>query len=152
VNELAALLSINAVYRQPYSPGFGEEHIIICGHVHDLEKLERFLKELYHPDKGMLGERDVRILVLSPVEPSPEMRRLITSGPFDERVTYLMGSALSIEDLQKARADVASAVVFLCNAIDGGEEGAKLDDAANVLRTLSVTNFNPNVECLVQVS
>ena len=31
------------------------------------------------------------------------------------------------------------------------EKDAKLDDAATVLRTLSATNFNPTLECLVQV-
>ena len=71
--------------------------------------------------------------------------RLLTS-----RITYIIGSSLATEDLIKARADSASAMFFLCNA-ETPEENAKLDDAATVLRTLSVTNFNPHLECFVQV-
>ena len=67
------------------------------------------------------------------------MKALIMSPTFDSRVTYLIGSALSMEDLQKARADVAAAMIFLCNT-DVESSSAKLDDAATVLRTLSVGN------------
>ena len=87
---------------------------------------------------------------MNPVEPSDDLKALLYSSHFDGRITYLIGSSLSTEDLQKARADVASAMFFFCNA-ETHESNAKLDDAATVLRTLSVSNFNPDLECFVQV-
>ncbi|CAE7458963.1 Kcnt2, partial [Symbiodinium microadriaticum] len=53
-------------------------------------------------------------------------------------------------DLQRVRADIASAMFFVCN-IEVQSQEAFFDDAATVLRTLSVSNFNSELECLVQV-
>lgn len=78
------------------------------------------------------------------------MRNLVMSPLFDTKVTYIIGSALSMDDLQKARADIAAAMIFLCNS-DANSIDAKVDDAATVLRTLSVNNYNRDLECLVQV-
>ena len=65
-------------------------------------------------------------------------------------MSYLVGSALSIDDLCKAGAQYASAIFVFCNPVTH-EDNASLDDAANVLRALSVTNFNPGIELFVQI-
>lgn len=78
------------------------------------------------------------------------MIRLMNNGAFETRVSYLIGSALSMEDLKRARADVACAMFFLCNT-EASDSSVLLDDSGTVLRTLSVSNYNPNLECLVQV-
>jgi hypothetical protein len=57
---------------------------------------------------------------------------------------------LSIDDLKKAGAHFASAVFFLSNAALN-EEGATLDDAANILRMLNIMNYNSELECYAQV-
>ena len=57
---------------------------------------------------------------------------------------------LAVGDLERARADIASAMIFLCNT-EVSSSDAKVDDAATILRTLSVSNFNPNLQCIVQV-
>lgn len=90
------------------------------------------------------------LVVLGPVEPSPELADIIKSPLFDGRLFYIVGSALIIQDLVKARADTAAAIMFLSNPVLD-TEGTVLDDAATVLRTMSLINFNPDMECLVQV-
>jgi hypothetical protein len=49
------------------------------------------------------------------------------------------------------RADVASGMFFVCNT-EVASVNASLEDAATVMRALSVSNFNnPDLDCLVQV-
>lgn len=150
VNALTELLAANSQYRQPFNQSSGESHVIICGYIADWRKLEKFLKEFFHPDRNYSAAPDFHALIMSPVEPNDDLKALMYNSHFDGRISYLIGSSLSIEDLQKARADVASAMFFFCNA-ETPEENATLDDAATVLRTLSVSNFNPNLDCFVQV-
>lgn len=152
VNKLTTLLSMNSLFRNPYVPNDNgnDSHVIICGHVSDWRRMERIFREFFHPDRSSAHGMDFHVLILSPMEPSEDLKALLFSSNFDAKTTYIIGSALSMDDLQRARADIAVAVIFLCNTEAGSQE-AKLDDAATVLRTLSVNNFNPNLECLVQV-
>lgn len=150
VNKLTLLLSMSSAFRRNYTPQSHENHVIVCGHVNDGSKLERIFKEFFHPDRHIPSTPDFHLVILSPMEPTEEVRSLLVSPLFDGRVTYIIGSALSMEDLQRVRADIASAMFFVCN-IEVQSQEAFFDDAATVLRTLSVSNFNSNLECLVQV-
>lgn len=151
VNKLTSLLSMTSMYRNPYNPQSADNHAIICGHVSDWRKLEQFFKEFFHPDRSRGNENpEFHMVILSPIEPTEDIRALIYSQAFDSHVSYIIGSVLSPDDMIRARADLATAVFFLCNS-ESNEDNAKLDDAATVLRTLSVHNFNPKIECYVQV-
>ena len=150
VNKLTLLLSMSSNYRRNYTPQSHENHVIVCGHVNDGPKLGRLFKEFFHPDRHISSTPDFHLVILSPLEPAEEVRSLLVSPLFDGRVSYIIGSALSMEDLQRVRADIASAMFFVCN-IEVQSQEAFFDDAATVLRTLSVSNFNTELECLVQV-
>lgn len=150
VNQLSVLLSITSQFRSPYVPRGDDPHVILCGHVSDWRKLEKFFKEFFHPDRANSEAQEYHLIILSPVEPNDNVRALLMEPPFDSKVSYLIGSALSMDDLFKSRADIASAMFFLCNT-EVQEDSAKLDDAATVLRTLSVHNYNPKLQCFVQV-
>jgi hypothetical protein len=150
VNKLTLLLSMSSAFRSTYTPQNHENHVIICGHVTDAAKLERLFKEFFHPGRHFARAPDFHLVVLSPLEPPEEVRTLLVSPLFDSRVTYIIGSALSTEDLQRTRADIASAMFFVCN-VEVQTQEAFFDDAATVLRTLSVNNFNRDLTCLVQV-
>ena len=110
VNQLISLLSMSSIYRLPYVPNSTGHscHIILCGHVSDWRRLERFLREFFHPDRQSSHTPDFHVVVLSPMEPSDDIKALLLSPLFDARTSYLIGTALSFEDLQKARADIAS--------------------------------------------
>jgi hypothetical protein len=152
VNKLTTLLSFSSMFRNPYNPSSHamESHVIICGHVADWRRMERVFREFFHPARFSSSAGEFHVVLLSPVEPSEDLKALLLSPTFDSKVSYIIGSALSMEDLQKARADIASAMLFLCNT-EVGSNLSKIDDAAIILRTLSVNNFNPNLECFVQV-
>mgnify|MGYP003387558985 CR=1 FL=1 len=52
INELQRLLSMRSPYSQPYSKSHAsEKHVIVCGHVNNKQKLERFFQEFFHDDQ-----------------------------------------------------------------------------------------------------
>jgi voltage-gated potassium channel Kch len=150
INKLNLLISMSSTFRNTYAPQSHETHVIVCGHVNDSSKLERLFKEFFHPDRYVHSAPEYHLVILSPLEPTEEVRSLLVSPLFDSRVTYIIGSALSMDDLQRVRADIAAAMFFVCN-IEVQSQEAFFDDASTVLRTLSVSNFNSNLECFVQV-
>ena len=82
--------------------------------------------------------------------PQEDVRALLSNPLYDQKVTYLLGSALNIDDLKRARCDIAECMFFLAD-IKADDALVAAEDAATVLRALSVSNFNPQLKCLVQV-
>lgn len=138
------------MYRKPLELKAQENHVILCGYVNDKDKLSLFFKEFFHPDRVFSSAPEFHAVILCPQEPDEDVRVLISSAILDSRVTYIIGSALSVEDLKNVRADVASGMFFLCNT-EIGYNASNLEDAATVMRALSVSNFNAELDCLVQV-
>ena len=152
VNTLTTLLSMTSQYRQAFNKQ-NDIHVVVCGYVQDYRRLKIMLKELLHPDRSNnagTGDDDLHVVVLSPLEPSEDIKSLLLLNQFDGRVSYLVGSALSVTDLQRVRVNDAAGIFFLCNP-EIHESISKLDDAANVLRTLSVGNFNSRIGCYVEI-
>jgi hypothetical protein len=151
VQELTEALAKTSIYRQPHKRvNEDDKHVIVCGNVNNRLKVERFLSEFYHPTRALTRDTDIKIVLLSPMEPNEDIKSLLFKDAFISRVSYLVGSALSIDDLKKAGARYATAVFFLSNsAVD--DEGAALDDAANILRSLNFINYNSRIECYAQI-
>lgn len=155
VNDLAVLIAQRSIYRDPFNPRQHEReaHIIISGSVSDHRRVRGILKELLHPDRSSADTPEFHVVILYPAEPSDGLKDLLYNR-FDSSTTYVIGSALSAEDLLKARADIASAILFFCDPQTDSESmgrGMMVEDIGVVLRTLSVNNFNSSLECLVQV-
>ena len=148
INELLFLLSSVSSYKRPYVPQAGENHVIVCGHANAKDKLEAFFKEFFHPDRMFSNGPEYHVVILCAAEPVEEVRNLIVSPMLDARVTYVIGSALNGDDLKRAGADTASAMFILGNT---NSKNDALEDAATVLRTLSASNYNSDMELLVQV-
>ena len=148
LSELQKLLSLTSPYAKPYIPQHNSNHVIVV-FIHDKKKLERFLKEFFHPDR-ITSSNDYHAVILSTEEPTEEVRSVLFSQGLESKCTYVVGSALSVTDLRKVRADIASGIFFLCNA-DTDEGMMYAQDAANIMRALSVSNFNSSLDCFVQV-
>ena len=148
ISRLQTLLSQKSAFRRPYIGAPEEAHIIVCGHVNDARKLTRFFSEFFHEDRVV--EREYHAVVLSPHEPTEEVRALLAGQLMVSRVTYIIGTAMATEDLKRAKADTARCMFFLCNT-DVKKGNETNEDAATILRALSVSNYNPELECLVQV-
>jgi len=65
-------------------------HIILCGNI-TYVGVFYFFKELYHRTRD---SRQLRVVFLSRKEPSLELKSLLESPYYSERVRYLVGSAL----------------------------------------------------------
>jgi hypothetical protein len=148
INQLHKLLSLSSPYSYPYVPHNNELHVIVCGHTTDKKKLSRFLKEFFHPDRATADE--YHAVILSPEEPTEDIRSLILTPALESKCTYVIGTALSSIDLGRVSIDSAVAIFFLTDA-DVHENSANIQDAANVLRVLSVSNYNSEIMCLVQI-
>ena len=51
LNKLSQLYSMISPFRVPYDKHYQDKHVVLCGFVHDKEKLSRFLREFFHPDR-----------------------------------------------------------------------------------------------------
>lgn len=148
VSKLQLLLSLKSPFRRPFARAAEDAHIIVCGHVNDAAKLNTFFSEFFHEDR--VTDQDYHAVVLSPQEPTEDVQMLLQGQLLGSRVTYVIGTAMATEDLKRAKADCAKCMFFLCNTdVKSGNETN--EDAATILRALSVSNFNPELECLVQV-
>lgn len=68
VNQFIVLLQQDSAYRQAYVPHEDEDHVILCGYVNERPKMERFLKEFFHPDRAYLQDADYHAVILSPLD------------------------------------------------------------------------------------
>jgi hypothetical protein len=75
---------------------------------------------------------------------------MITSYYFYQKVTYVVGSSLVVNDLKRARADEAFGMFFLCDT-EVTSSMAQIEDVSTVTRALSVSNYNPFLSCFAQV-
>ena len=151
VQELATALASVSTYRRPHKQANDDDqHVIVCGNIHNRLKVERFLAEFYHPTRTLTRDSEIKVMLLCPMEPTEDIKDLLLKEAFSSRVSYLVGSALSIDDLKRAGAHLAKAVFFLCNSAVN-EDGAALDDAANILRSLNIVNYNNQIECYAQI-
>lgn len=150
LSELQSLLSLTSPYSAPYVPQNNENHVIVCGYTSDKKKLERFLKEFFHPDRSTTAGQEYHAVILSQDQPSADIRSVLLSQGLESKCTCVVGSALSIGDLRRVKAESAVAIFFLCNS-DADEEIAPIQDSANIIRALSVCNFNNQLDCFVQV-
>ena len=150
LSELQMLLSLTNPYAKPYRSQTNDSHVIVTGHTSDKKKMENFLKEFFHPDRTEKDGEEFHAVILASVPPSEDIRALLGSGSLESKVTWVLGSPLSVTDLKKVKADTASAIFFLINA-DIHDRQSRSEDATNVLSALSVNNFNSSLTSFVQV-
>jgi len=148
LNNLSILLAQKSAFRDPYVPSLDSTHIILCGDVNNRDKIEPFFKEFFHPDRTSAA--DIRALIMSIVEPNEDIRSFLLSPVLESKLFFLIGSPLVVSDLVRARADVATAIFFLTNA-ECSMQTAEISDSSTITSLLSVSNFNPKLECFAQL-
>eukprot|EP00906_Rhabdomonas_costata_P032792 RCo046187 len=123
-----------------------QRHIVVSGFI-EQESLETFLHEIFHDNHGYT---DLSVCVLCNKPPDLSMKRLLKSKQAVNRVTYLQGSVLSLEDLSRARVGRAAAVFLLTSKATPDDQKQRVDGHV-ILCTLSVHQYNPEVPILVQI-
>jgi len=147
ISKLSQMLGQRSLYGGSFKAG-GRAHVVVCGDV-AANSLWHFLREFFHHDNIHHNEK---VVVLSPREPSYEMKRLLmtpglvavdwrgmlfsvlnssATARYDTQVTFLQGSAMLDMDLSRARADSAAATFILVDKNGPGQDRA--DGSANLL-------------------
>ena len=112
-------------------------HILLCGNLSP-NSLLSFLHEIY----GMThGKQDLPLCILSPVKASPLVKSIVKGRWLRDRVTVLVGSALSVHDLERCmiRDSVACFLIAETNASDQEREDTKIVLGATNIRKLNNT-------------
>ncbi|XP_055346144.1 calcium-activated potassium channel subunit alpha-1-like isoform X2 [Paramacrobiotus metropolitanus] len=147
---LATLMSsvahlIPAPQRYPVADrNLNYNHVIVCGHV-NYQMAMHFLNDFYD-DAKTKGTAKIQVVFLHPEEPNEAFVVLLNS--YQESVEYIKGSPLNDADLERARAINACACLVFANLRSSNPED---DDAATVLRVLSIKNFCPFIKVQVSV-
>eukprot|EP00753_Platysulcus_tardus_P017880 PLAT6619.1.p1 GENE.PLAT6619.1~~PLAT6619.1.p1 ORF type:complete len:1209 (+),score=570.20 PLAT6619.1:146-3772(+) len=149
VNRLTELLGMQSKFRKSFVPEFGQTHVLVVGNI-TASSLKRFFDEFYHADRFESGREALEriAVVLSPEEPSEEIRSLILQPRLSSRVQYVVGSVLVTKDLLRVSADKCLACFILANK---QAKDVMSEDSSTVLRALSLENFNSNLMTYVQI-
>jgi len=67
---------------------------------------------------------------------------------YSTKVKYFVGTIMNINDLARIQADKAAACLILANK---EHFDSNSDDSANIMRVISLKNYNPNVRILLQL-
>jgi DNA-binding MltR family transcriptional regulator len=68
--DIEHLVNSRSQFNNPYNPvQKGDNHIIVCGHVNNKQKLSAFLREFFHPDRMFSNSVQFHVVVLHPDEP-----------------------------------------------------------------------------------
>ncbi|OQV12407.1 Calcium-activated potassium channel slowpoke [Hypsibius exemplaris] len=147
---LATLMSsvahlLPAPQRYPQSDrNLNFNHVIVCGHVTS-EMANQFLSDFYD-DAKTKGSDKIQVVFLHPKEPDDGFVVLLNN--YQSCVEYIKGSPLNDADLERARALNASVCLVFANLRASDPDA---DDAATVLRVLSIKNFCPTIKVQVSV-
>lgn len=149
---LAAYQTARLIYLQSlYDPKKGgmrrppqRIHLVLTGNLSFLNILSLF-REIFHPSRTV---RNISVCLLSTTPPDFELNWMLQHPFYQERVTFLLGNALSPADLIRARADVARMVIVLGPR---SAEDPRTADAETVLRYLSIRRTLPKVRVAVQL-
>lgn len=150
LNRLTALLSMQSKYRTTYKPEHGNAHVLVFGKKTSANALLEFFTEFYHPDRfvcntgGAADSIKIPCVIMSPQEPSEELRALLVNPALQGQVKYVKGSIMNDDDLYRVAADEARACFVLSDKIS---RNSKKEDSSTVLRSLIIENFNPSTCC-----
>ncbi|KAJ3326852.1 hypothetical protein HDU91_004533, partial [Kappamyces sp. JEL0680] len=92
--------------RAMHSPKAGISHVILTGNI-SYATIVEFCREFFHLDQESV------VVILHATPPSTETRRLLNLPSFRSRLLYLQGDVMNRLDLERARAECATAIFIL---------------------------------------
>lgn len=145
---LPALVNIAVAYYNTsqytgnHSAIVSNQYVVVCGHVTAISAAG-FLKELFHPDRH---DTATCIVFLHPDTPSTELRQVLKTNY--TRVKYLIGSPLSVCDLNRCGLQKARACVVLA---DRFSNDPLAEDRANLLQVTSLKHASSSTPVILQL-
>jgi len=113
------------------------QHVLVTGHVTD-KNIAEFLREFYHKDHGEPG---VRTVILAPEEPNRDLVQLMEKPEYTHLVSYVKGTAISHEDLDRCKAGVALSCFLMVDPFALFSEDVQKADAEIVMKAISVKRY-----------
>ena len=151
VRNILDLINKRSMYRTTYLPDADANmrHVIFAGtHYNNAVILQRFTKELYHPDRASSFDVDRTLLVVGPDDPDDAVKQLLESALLRSKAQFVRGTLMQEEDLLRFAAHDAKACFILAHK--QAKDVRKEDDAA-LIRALVVSNFCPRIRIFMQV-
>ncbi|KAJ2997541.1 hypothetical protein HDV02_005430 [Globomyces sp. JEL0801] len=112
--------SLSRYQRAQHTPSTAEPHIILAGEM-TYSTIVDFCREYF------VADNISKIVILDYNEPVIEMRRLLAHPFYRNRLTFLRGDLLSVEDLRRAQAAFATGLFLLNSNLTEGSSCA-IDD------------------------
>ncbi|ESO12525.1 hypothetical protein HELRODRAFT_63354, partial [Helobdella robusta] len=142
VPEIAEILSERSRYREPYKKERCRRHVVLCGHITS-DSVNSFISDFLHSERE---EVDVDVVIMNRKEPDFELQRILKK--YYVQVFYIQGNVMNPDDLIRAQLKTADACLILadkyCLDVDA-------EDAANIMRVISVKNFVAGVKVIIQL-
>ncbi|CAF1593506.1 unnamed protein product, partial [Didymodactylos carnosus] len=143
IPEFSNLFGSNGQYSGRYRTVKGKRHVILCGHV-TAHSMTTFLKDFLHKDREQVDELDV--VIINKKIPEIEMEALLKR--YYAKVKYFVGTVMNITDLQRVQVDKATACLIIADKECADPDG---EDSANIMRVISLKNFNQRIKVLLQL-
>ena len=126
----------------------GTKYILLCGIV-DYELLNHFLSELYANKPNSPEFEELCVVVLSPLNATEKVNKLISCVEFEEKVVYIKGSAKNPDDLKRIRLENFSAIYLIGDIVT---KSLRVEEDSIFLSAISMTKFigihkNSNSNC-----
>ncbi|CAF4978971.1 unnamed protein product, partial [Rotaria magnacalcarata] len=118
-------------------------HVIICGHITP-HSMTTFLRDFLHKDRDQAEELDV--IIINRKVPDIEMEALLKR--YYAKVKYFVGTVMNVADLHRVQVDKATACLIIADKECPDPDG---DDSANIMRVISIKNFNQRIRILLQL-
>ncbi|KAA0156007.1 hypothetical protein FNF29_01425 [Cafeteria roenbergensis] len=143
ISVLTELMDKQSKYSAPFRGGVAP-HVVVCGDV-SYSTVLAFLQEFFHPDHG---DQLMKVVFLSPQEPSSAIEGLMTSSLFGDKTQYVLGTPLSTADLNRVDITRAAAVFILTSPF---KPDVAYRDATAVLMVKSIRTVSPWTQVFCQV-
>jgi hypothetical protein len=135
-NELLETMAQSSVYiRAVYNPRPEHKHILVCGDMKSAS-VEEFFSELFHEDHE---NRNLYVVILCPSPPTNEIKAMLKDPLLQMSMIYLQGTSLNDDDLERAKADRATAVFILTNKFSATPDE---EDSQTILQQFSIKRYN----------
>ncbi|CAF1516581.1 unnamed protein product [Didymodactylos carnosus] len=121
-----------------------DKHVVVCTTSLNHDQIMDFLNEFY----SHRLHQTYHVILISPAEPDVQLRSILLTALWKQRVIYMQGSALRTYDLIRARVDRSRAVFILETRTHTNKIMA---DQHSILRSWAVKDFAPYVPQYVQI-
>ncbi|ESO01730.1 hypothetical protein HELRODRAFT_112655 [Helobdella robusta] len=142
IPEIMDILGTRSKYGGAYKTEGGKKHIVLCGHI-TYESVTNFMSDFLHKDREDMG---VVLVIMNRKEPDLELEGLFKRHL--TQVEYFQGTVMDANDLHRVNIKRAHACLVLA---DKYCEDPDAEDAANILRVVSIKNYCDDIRVIIQL-